>query len=310
MKDYAILVDAICDLDEETSKKYDLTIIPAHVVTPDKVEMIAPRTWDKMDIDEFYASLKKHPLDWTVSPASVQEMANVFEDAVNKGLDIISIGISDALSGTVNFMAQAKDLVLEKHPDARITIINSKRYGFGYGVMAINASLQKKAGKTYEEVVDFLETNKNRFHQAGWLDDLQFVARKGRMTHAKAFFGQLAGIQPIGEFDSNGMVTIVAKAKGAKAAMEACLEYFAATCEDPENQPIFIANSNRRKRAEMFKTLIEERFGNKNVFVMDAHPAVAINLGPGLMAAYYMGTPISEGLVEERALYEKALAKK
>lgn len=310
MKDYVIMADAVSDLDEETQKEYGITVIPSHVIKPDKTEMIAPLSWDKISCEDFYAALKKDPNGYSTSPSSVQEMANIFEDAINKGCDVISISISDALSGTYGFMCQARDIVLEKHPDAKIAVVNSKRFGFGYGVIAIHAALQKKAGKTFEETVEYIESNKNRFHQNGWLDDLQFVAKKGRMTHAKAFFGQLAGIQPIGEFDSNGMVTIIAKAKGAKAAMNACIEYMAETCEDPEHQTIFIANSNRRKRAEQYKALIEERFGNKNVFIKDVYPADAINIGPGLMAAYYIGTPISEGLVTEREIMERALAKK
>lgn len=310
MKDFVIMADAVSDLGVDTQKEYDLTVIPSHIIKPDKTEMIAPLSWDEIGCDEFYAALKKNPTGYSTAPSSVGEMAAIYEKAINNGQDVISISISQALSGTYGFMCQARDLVLEKYPEAKVTVIDSKRFGFGYGVIAINAAMQKRAGKSYEEVVDFIETNKNRFHQNGWLDDLQFVASKGRMTHAKAFFGQLAGISPIGEFDSNGMVTIIAKAKGAKAAMAACIEYMAETCEDPEHQTIFIAHSNRLKRAETYKAMIEERFGNKNVYIKDVYPADAINIGPGLMAAYYIGKPISEGLVEERAIMEKALAKK
>lgn len=310
MKDFVIMADAVSDLGVETQQEYGITVIPSHIIKPDKTEMIAPLSWDEIGCDEFYAALKKDPNNYSTAPSSVGEMAAIYEKAIAEDKGVISISISQALSGTYAFMCQARDLVLKSHPDAKIAVIDSKRFGFGYGIIAIHAAMQKKAGKSYDEVVDFIETNKNRFHQNGWLDDLQFVAKKGRMTHAKAFFGQLAGIAPIGEFDSNGMVTIIAKAKGAKAAMKGCIEYMAKTCDDPEHQTIFIAHSNRLKRAETYKALIEERFGNKNVFIKDVYPADAINIGPGLMAAYYIGTPISEGLVEERAIMEEALAKK
>lgn len=310
MRDFVIMADAVSDIDVATQQEYGIVVIPSHIIKPDKTEMIAPLSWDEIGCDEFYAALKKDPNNYSTAPSSVGEMAAIYEKAIDEGKDIISISISQALSGTYGFMCQARDMVLEKHPDAKITVVDSRRFGFGYGIIAVHAAMKRQAGNSYEEVVDFIENNKNRFHQNGWLDDLQFVAKKGRMTHAKAFFGQLAGIQPIGEFDSNGMVTIIAKAKGAKAAMAACIEYMAETCEDPEHQTIFIAHSNRLKRAESYKAMIEERFGNKNVFIKDVYPADAINIGPGLMAAYYIGKPISEGLVEERAIMEKALAKK
>ena len=35
---------------------------------------------------------------------------------------------------------------------------------------------------------------------------------------------------------------------------------------------------------------------------MDVFPPCGVNIGPGLMAAYYRGTPISKGLEKEREI--------
>ena len=175
-------------------------------------------------------------------------------------------------------------------------------------LLVLKAHEMYRAGKSIEEVASWLEENKNRFHQAGWLDDLSFVAKKGRITHAKAFFGTLAGIKPIGEFDYNGLTTVIGKAKGAKAAYAALLNYIENTIENPSEQIIFIAQTSRFPQAEKYKELIEERFHPKAIFINDVFPSCGINIGPGLMAAYYIGKPISKDLGEERAIIEKALA--
>ena len=54
--------------------------------------------------------------------------------------------------------------------------------------------------------------------------------------------------------------------------------------------------------------LIQERFHPKEIFINDVFPSCGINIGPGLMAAYYMGKPISRDLSEEKAIIEQALA--
>ena len=171
--------------------------------------------------------------------------------------------------------------------------------------MVVHASLQRESGKSLEETVEWLEDNKNRFHQGGWLDDLSFVAKKGRMTNAKAFFGTLVGIKPIGEFDKNGMTTVIGKIKGAKKGYSVVLSYIKETIDNPEEQTIFIAQSNRMAQAEKFKELIEAEIHPKEVIIKDVHMSCGINVGPGLMAAYYMGKPISDDLETERALIEK-----
>ena len=57
-----------------------------------------------------------------------------------------------------------------------------------------------------------------------------------------------------------------------------------------------------RHFAEKYKELLEETIKPKEVRIVDVFPGSGINVGPGLMAAYYMGKPISEELKEEKEL--------
>jgi len=260
--------------------------------------------------EEFYTELSKNPSGFTTAPPNIQEYYNTFERYVKEGYGILSLTISSGMSGTYNFSVNAKQMILEKYPDAQIECFDSLRFGPGYGLMAVYASILREEGKTLTEVKEFLDTYKNRFHQMGWLDDLSFVAKKGRISHAKAFMGKLIGIKPLGEFDYNGLTTVIAKAKGEKTAFKAMLAYIEKTIEKPEEQIIFIAHTNRRAQAEKYKQLIQEKFNPKAIYVNDVYPACGINIGPGLLAAYYVGKPISEGLTEEKALIASILSEK
>ncbi|MBR4907081.1 MAG: DegV family protein [Clostridia bacterium] len=308
MKSFAILADGTCDLNESFSTEYDIRVLPGHVVLPDKSDIPGPRAWDRFSRDEFYADLRKNPNGYATSPANVEEFRRAMEEIVKDGTPLLVMTISSGMSGTFDFACTAAGLVKETYPDAEIRCIDTLRFGPGFGLMAVRAAMLRAEGKTMEEVADWLEENKNRFHQAGWLDDLSFVAKKGRLTNAKAFFGTLAGIKPIGEFDYNGMTTVIGKAKGAKAAYAALLEYIGQTAENLSDQIVFIAQTNRLNQAETFKQLIVERFHPKAIYINDVFPSCGINIGPGLMAAYYVGKPISKDLSEERAIIEKALS--
>ena len=141
----------------------------------------------------------------------------------------------------------------------------------------------------------------------GWLDDLSFVAKKGRISHSKAFLGKLIGVKPLGEFDHSGVTTVVGKAKGERSAYKAILEYMNQTIEDPSDQIIIIANTNRMAQAEVLRGMIEEKFHPKAIYINDVYPACGLNIGPGLMAAYYVGKPISDDLSSEKELISKIL---
>ena len=305
MKSFVILADATCDLSEEFQKEYDIGVIPGHIELPDGTEIPAFLKWEKNSREDFYAALKKNPNGYSTSPANVAEFSAAMEPYAAENVGVLLLTISSGISGAFNFASQAREELLRKYPSAEIRIVDSMRFGPGFGLMAVYASMLRSQGKTLAETAQWLEDNKNRFHQAGWLDDLSFVAKKGRITQPKAFFGTLAGVKPIGEFDYNGLTTVLGKVKGAKTAYSVLLGYMEATIENPEEQIIFIAQTNRLPQAVEYKKMIEEKFHPKAVFVNDVFPSCGINIGPGLMAAYYMGKPISKDLSEERALFDK-----
>ena len=308
MNDYILMADAGCDLSAEFQEKYDIKIIDGHLVLPGKGDVPTFMEWKDVTREQFYAELKKNPNDYATAPPNLTEYETAFEPYIKEGKAIICVTISSAISGALDFATAARKNILAKYPDAKIKLIDSLRFGPGFGLMLVHASMLRSEGKSFEEAADYLETNKNRYHQAGWLDDLSFVAKKGRITHPKAFFGQLAGIKPIGEFDAGGLTTVLGKAKGAKAAYSVLMKYIEATIEDPEDQYIFIAQTSRYPQAEAYKKMIEEKFNPKAVYIIDVFPFCGINIGPGLMAAYYVGKPISGDLSAERALIEQFVA--
>ena len=316
MEKFVILPDVTCELNGEIRAKYDIEVIHGHVHYPNGVEESSVLDWNDCSFlkehtrEEFYTELGKNPSGFTTSPPNIQEYYNTFEKYVTSGYGVLAMTISSGISGTYNFASNARQMILEKYPDAKIECVDSLRFGPGYGLMAIHASILRSEGKTLSEVKEYLEENKNRFHQMGWLDDLSFVAKQGRLSHGKAFMGKLIGIKPIGEFDYNGLTTVIGKAKGEKTAYQTMLTYIEKTIENPEEQVIIIAYTNRRAQAEVFMQMVKEKFNPKAIYLNDVYPSCGINIGPGLMAAYYVGKPISKGLEEEKKLIASILGTK
>ena len=311
---FVILPDVTCELNASIREEYGIDVILGHISYPDGTEGDAILDWKDCPFlkehtgEEFYTELGKNPSGFTTAPPNIQEFYNAFEKYVKEGVGVLSMTISSGMSGTYNFSKKAKEMILEKYPDAKIECFDSLRFGPGYGLMAIYASVLRSEGKTLSEVKDYLEKNKSRFHQAGWLDDLSFVAKKGRISHAKAFMGKLIGVKPLGEFEQTGMTTVIGKAKGEKSAYRAMLSYIESTVTDPSEQIMIIAHTNRRAQAEYFKQMVEEKFHPKKIYLNDVYPSCGINIGPGLMAAYYVGKEISEDLSSEKALMAKILS--
>ena len=307
MKNFKILVDTNSDLTKELRQKYDIEYLKSHITFPDGKEMEATLEWGDLDPKAFFTSLKNKKNVYTTAPASPEEYKNKFLEFVNQGFDVLSISISSALSGTFDFACQGMKLAKDEAPDAKIYCIDSKKYSTGFGLLAILASIKRSEGLSIDEVYKYVTDNCLNIHQMGYLDDLSFVASKGRISHPAAFFGQLIGIKPLADFDPNGKVTVIGKTKGEKSAFNAIISYIKETIINPTEQIILIAETIRKENAIRLKELIESEIKPKEVIITSVFPSCGINVGPGLCAAYYFGKKTSIDLKEETELMQKIL---
>ncbi len=309
---FAIVSDSTCDLNRALREKYDITVIKAHFKDMDGTDRLSFNDWDECGYyesgDAFFKALKANHAAFSTSAPSIAEIYETFESFAKEGKDVVAFTISSTMSGTFNFYTTAKEMLAQKFPDVNVYVVDSLRFGMGIGLMAIKASELREEGKSAAFVYDYIEKNKNRFHQMGWLDDLQFVAKTGRITHAKAFFGQLIGIKPLGECDRGGLTTVIGKVKGESKAFAAMTSYIDRFIQDAEDNVIVICHSVHAKEAEKYAALIKEKFSPKAVYITECGPSCGIHMGPGLLSAYFYGKPLSENLTEEKQAMENIIS--
>ena len=166
----------------------------------------------------------------------------------------------------------------------------------------------KKAGKSIDEVAEWLENNKQKCHQTGTVDDLKFLAKMGRCSNVSAFMGSLINIKPLADFNRDGMNQIITKVTGYKKLFTAMIEYMKATIE-PEPKRIFVSHSYRKAQWLQLQELIKEEFPTAEIIPTTVNMANGSSIGPGMVVTFYMGKEISEGLVEETKILEDIKAK-
>ena len=303
MADFIIIPDVNCDLSKDLRDRFQIQdYLSAYCVFPSGEEKVADLTWNEISEKEFYIKQKDKKNKFTTSPASPEDYINKFESYLKKGIDVLSLSISSGLSGTYNFTLVARTELLKKYPDRKIICIDTNRYSLAFGLLVILARQKQLTGNSIEEVADWINNNKNCVHQSGTLDDLFYVARAGRISMSKAFMGTLIGIKPLGEVDENGLTTVLAKVKGFPNCFKYICNYIDATATNPSEQIIIVAHSNREAQAIELKKILEDRYHSNNIFISNTYISTTINMGPGLLAAFYMGKPISKDLVEEREI--------
>ncbi len=291
MREIVIFGDSTCDLDKEMREKYGLEYVHMNYVLEGK-EYPASLDWESLSVKDFYNEMRSGKrITTTQVPANVFEEA--FEEAIKAGKDVLYIGCSSALSGSVNQgTIVAKDL-LEKYPDAKIRCVDALDSSFGQGILLMWASNMRAEGKDVDEIADYIEANRNKVHQIATVGNLTWLKKAGRVTASSAFFGNLIGIKPIIISDAKGQNYAVKKVKGAQAAKEEIANMVAAEIVDAESQTVYISHADDEAAAAQLKDLILAKVNCKDVVYGYIGPIVGASVGPGTTNVYFIGDEVT-----------------
>jgi len=310
MEKYVILADVCCDLREDIRKEIGMEdYVKGHIHFDDGRDFLTQLVWEPMSKQDFYAALSNKKVKVTTAPPNIEEYCEVFEKYVKDGYAIICIALSSKISSTFEFSQKAANRVIEGYPDAKITCVDSFRMSGAFGLLVIYAHMLKNEGKSFDEVVAWLEENKRRVHQMGPIDDLFFIARRGRISMGKAIMGSFAGVKPMGDCNADGYTTVLTKVKGMNKALDTTVRYVAETATDIKDQYVLVISSNRDAYAETLKEKIENELAPKKVFMTDVFYGCGANIGPGMVGVYYLGEPISEDLSVEKEIITRITGK-
>ncbi len=310
MAEFVIIPDTSSDMIKALRERFDIPAYVSGVVNfPDGHSEPADLDWEKYDPIVFYKSMKDKKTLYTTASAPLGNILEVFESQLSQGKDILSISLSSALSGTWQSCELAKQQLLEKYPERKIICIDSKRYSTAMALVVIMAAQKKAEGFSLEETAQYIDEHKHCVHQIGPMDDLFFLVKTGRISNFKAFFGTLVGVNPMADFNRQGLAEVLGKFKGKKAAFDATIEYIKATIENPREQIIFVAHSNREQAAQLLAERIRNEIGPKEIIINHVGMSCGCSIGPGLCGAYYLGSEITEDMAKERGIINRLLAK-
>ena len=186
-----IMADSTCDLSPELIQKYDLTILPLHVVLGDQEYK------DGVDITtaQIYEWSDAHQQTPKTSAPSVDEIMDAIRpwtDA-DPSLEIIVFSISSQMSACNNIMRMA---VRNLEVEDRVFVIDSENLSTGIGLSVIEAAIMAQEGKPASEIVDHVKSLLPKVRASFVVDTLTYLHRGGRCSGLAALFGSALRIHP------------------------------------------------------------------------------------------------------------------
>lgn len=290
MKDFKIITDSCSDMPKDLREKYDIDYVKMQIVVDGK-ELPASLDWDIYSPKELY-DIMRGGKRITTTQVPNEEFTEVFGKYLEQGMDVLYIGCSSALSGSVNAgLVIAREL--EEKYDAKIVCIDCLNSCYAEASIAIKAAELKAEGRSLEETAGWIEENKLKFNQAATVESLDYLRRAGRVKATAAFFGNIFGVKPIIISDAHGNNYAIKKVKGRKGSIAELVNMAKETIEDPENQTLYVCHADCMDDAVAFKDALAKEIPCKDIYVGYIGPIIGASTGPGTIAVYYYGKEVT-----------------
>ena len=287
MQDYIILTDSSCDLPDELAHEMELEVLPLHVDV-DNDTYLNYLDGREIAFKDFYARVRGGAKVKT-SAVNQAQFLEVYEKLLDTGRDVLYLGFSSGLSGTYSAGAAAAQEIAAKYPDRKIYAVDTLCASMGQGLIVWLAWKQKQAGKSIEEVRDYVEETK--LHLCHWftVDDLMHLKRGGRVSAATAIVGSVLNIKPVMHVDDEGHLINMATARGRKASIRALVDHMEETAIDPANQHVFISHGDCQQDVDYLSQQLRDRLHVKEITSSYVGPVIGAHSGPGTLALFFLG---------------------
>jgi DegV family protein with EDD domain len=221
------------------------------------------------------------------SQTSPEEMLSAFEQLAKDNEEGFYIAFSSELSGTYNTALMVADQVREDYPELKLTILDSKGASLGYGLLVKEAVKLRNAGQPLGEIIERVKAMANHMESLFTVEDLDYMARGGRISKGSAFVGGLLNIKPLLHVEDGKLVPLE-KLRGRKKVVKRMMELMAERGEQLGNQTIAISHGDDEEFALFVKNEIEEHFQPKNVEIYMIGSVIAAHTGPGTLAVFFL----------------------
>ncbi len=278
MSEIAIITDTLASIPPGLLKKYSIETALQILIWGEETLL------DGVDItaQEFYERLATADVMPTTSQATVGSFVKLFEPHVAKGTPILTIVVSDELSGTIQSAETAK----AEFPDATIEIVDSKAVSMAQGYQVLAAARAAADGKPFDEVVKLARGASNNIGVLFVVDTLEFLHRGGRIGGAKKLLGTALSLKPVLQLQ-NGRVEPLENVRTKSKAKARIIDLVEERLRGKEKIRLAALHANAEDEAAELLEAMQQRCDAVETHMTLVSPVIGTHAGPGTVGIAY-----------------------
>lgn len=275
-----ILTDSTSYLSDDIVEELGIEIISLSVLFGDE-------SYKETEItnEEFFEKLKNYKEFPKSSQPSLSEVTKLYNEILSEGDDLICVFLSSDMSGTFSTSMIIKNEMLDKYPDRKMEIIDSRSNSMQLGMAVIAGGKAIQDGKKIDEIIDDINKIVSNSRFVFMPDTLEYLKKGGRIGAAQALLGSVMQIKPILTVE-DGVVETLAKVRTRKKAIQFLMNKFKTDLENNELLDAYVHHINCEEDAKKLAERIEKDL-NIKVKIGPIGPVIGTHVGPGTIGIVY-----------------------
>ena len=218
---FDIITDSACDLTPETAARLNVEVIPFYVSLDGEHYR---KEGKEIAVRDFYQFMVDNPSAYPkTSLPSLEDFETAFRAHAEAGRPVLCLCFTSKMSGCVGSARNARELVLEDYPDAKIEVMDTTAATVTESIVVENAVAMRDGGCTLEQAVDWLSAERATNQIFFTVGNLDYLIKGGRIGKVTGRAANILGIKPMilfkeGEIFSGGV------ARGRQKSFEKALE--------------------------------------------------------------------------------------
>ena len=274
-----IVTDSTADLTEQEIQDFNIHVVPLNITIQEE-HYLDGETITKEEFKNKMIASSELPM--TAQP-SIGRFVELYDELGKDGSEIISIHLMNSISGTVNAARQAADIT-----ESTVTVVDSDFTSRSMGIIVREAANAAKEGKTAEEVLEVIESTRQRTKLYLTVLNLDNLIKGGRISRVMGAFSNLLNIKLFLEV-INGKIEIVQKGRGLKSLQKKYDEVFEEMKTCPNGiQEIGIMHAGLNEFNQSQIDTLRELFPEAKLTIVMTSPIIMSHTGVDAMAVTYL----------------------
>ena len=267
----AIVTDSTADLPTQLTKARSVTVVPL------TLNFEGRSLLDGVDIrpSEFYRKLPNATTHPTTSQPAAGSFAETFAGLLTDHDEIVSIHISEKLSGTYASALQGAEMTDPK----RVHVVDSRLASMSLGLVVLAATAMASKGDGAESIAQRVTEMRDQVQTYFSVATLEFLRRGGRIGRASAMLGSVLQVKPV-LCIRDGLVTPLERVRTFERALSRIIEL---TREVDRGQGLCVIVGHADAEADAERVARELQNVTDTLMIQPLGPVVGAHAGPGVV---------------------------